>query len=72
MGSGGLGGLFGALLQQAGADVLFIARGKHLEAMQTSGLKVLSRREIHSNTCQLLRYARYFRQIERHIRRNNF
>jgi len=42
MGSGGLGGLFGALLQQAGADVLFIARGKHLEAMQTSGLKVLS------------------------------
>jgi ketopantoate reductase len=34
MGSGGLGGLFGGLLQQAGADVLFITRGKHLEAMQ--------------------------------------
>lgn len=42
MGSGGLGGLFGGLFQQAGADVLFIARGAHLEAMQTSGLKVLS------------------------------
>jgi len=42
MGSGGLGGLFGGLLAAAGADVLFIARGAHLDAMQTSGLQILS------------------------------
>jgi len=42
MGSGGLGGLFGGLLAKAGAEVMFIARGDHLQAMQTSGLKVLS------------------------------
>jgi len=42
MGSGGLGGLFGGLLAKAGAAVIFIARGDHLQAMQTSGLKILS------------------------------
>jgi 2-dehydropantoate 2-reductase len=42
MGSGGLGGLFGGLLAKAGAEVMFIARGCHLQAMQTSGLKILS------------------------------
>lgn len=42
MGSGGLGGLFGALMASAGAEVLFIARGEHLEAMQATGLKLLS------------------------------
>ena len=42
MGSGGLGGLFGGLLASVGADVLFIARGAHLDAMQTSGLQMLS------------------------------
>ncbi len=42
MGSGGLGGLFGGLLASVGADVLFIARGAHLDAMQTSGLRILS------------------------------
>ena len=34
MGSGGLGGYFGARLVQGGADVHFVARGKHLEAMR--------------------------------------
>lgn len=40
MGSGGLGGYFGALLAKGGADVSFIARGAHLEAMRRNGLRV--------------------------------
>jgi 2-dehydropantoate 2-reductase len=42
VGAGGVGGYFGARLAKAGADVSFVARGAHLEAMRTSGLKVLS------------------------------
>ena len=42
VGAGGVGGYFGARLADTGADVSFIARGAHLEAMRTSGLKVLS------------------------------
>jgi len=44
MGSGGLGGLFGGLLSAAGAEVIFIARGKHLDAMRSTGLRILSDR----------------------------
>ena len=33
MGSGGLGGLYGARLAHAGCDVTFVARGEHLAAM---------------------------------------
>jgi 2-dehydropantoate 2-reductase len=40
MGSGGLGGYFGARLCQGGADVHFIARGSHLQAMRREGLRV--------------------------------
>src|SRR3954471_24657395 len=40
MGSGGLGGYFGARLAMGGADVHFIARGKHLEAMRRDGLRI--------------------------------
>jgi 2-dehydropantoate 2-reductase len=40
MGSGGLGGYFGALLARGGQDVSFIARGSHLEAMQSGGLRI--------------------------------
>ena len=40
MGSGGFGGYFGALLARGGADVTFMARGAHLEAMQRDGLGV--------------------------------
>jgi len=41
MGSGGLGGYFGArLCKGGGANVHFIARGKHLEAMRSEGLRV--------------------------------
>jgi 2-dehydropantoate 2-reductase len=42
MGSGGIGGYFGARLARAGNDVIFIARGAHLEAMRTAGLRVRS------------------------------
>ncbi len=40
MGSGGLGGYFGALLAKGGSDVSFIARGAHLDAMRRDGLRV--------------------------------
>ncbi len=40
MGSGGIGGYFGARLAQAGADVTFIARGAHLAAMRKDGLRI--------------------------------
>lgn len=42
MGAGGVGGYFGARLAASGADVRFIARGKHLEAMRKDGLRVSS------------------------------
>lgn len=40
LGSGGIGGYYGALLAKGGHDVSFIARGEHLEAMQRRGLTV--------------------------------
>ena len=42
LGAGGVGGFFGARLQQAGADVHFVARGAHLTAMRAEGLRVES------------------------------
>ncbi|MCZ6605824.1 MAG: 2-dehydropantoate 2-reductase [Alphaproteobacteria bacterium] len=42
MGSGGVGGFFGARLAAAGLDTHFIARGTHLAAMRSGGLEVLS------------------------------
>jgi 2-dehydropantoate 2-reductase len=39
-GAGAVGGYFGGRLAQAGEDVVFIARGDHLKAMQTRGLRV--------------------------------
>jgi 2-dehydropantoate 2-reductase len=42
MGSGGVGGYFGAKLQGAGAEVPMVARGPHLEAMRRAGLAVRS------------------------------
>ena len=47
MGSGGLGGYFGARLAMGGADVHFIARGKHLQAMRSDGLRVEGPEPIH-------------------------
>jgi 2-dehydropantoate 2-reductase len=42
MGAGGVGGYFGARLQQAGHDVTFFARGKHLDAIRKNGLAIES------------------------------
>jgi 2-dehydropantoate 2-reductase len=39
-GSGSVGGYFGGRLAQAGEDVVFIARGEHLNAMRNNGLRV--------------------------------
>jgi len=40
IGSGGVGGTFGAALAQAGADVTFVARGAHLAAIRERGLRI--------------------------------
>ena len=45
MGSGGVGGYFGARLVQGGADVTFVARGAHLAAMRANGLAIESAHE---------------------------
>jgi len=42
IGTGAVGGYFGAKLAAAGHELVFLARGKHLEALQASGLRVLS------------------------------
>jgi 2-dehydropantoate 2-reductase len=39
-GTGGVGGYFGGRLARAGEDVTFIARGEHLQAIRTTGLRV--------------------------------
>jgi len=39
-GTGGAGGYFGAQLARVGEDVVFIARGKHLQAIHTQGLRM--------------------------------
>ncbi len=43
MGTGGVGGYFGARLAQGGADVGFVARGEQLAALQEHGLQVESK-----------------------------
>lgn len=40
-GAGAIGGYIGARLARAGADVTLFARGAHLEAMRTRGLRVV-------------------------------
>ncbi len=42
MGAGALGGYLGARLAVSGQDVGFVARGAHLEAIQSDGLRVTS------------------------------
>ena len=39
-GTGGAGGYFGAHLARAGEDVVFIARGEHLQAIRERGLRI--------------------------------
>src|ERR1700746_2944806 len=48
IGTGGIGGPYGASLAKAGAEVIFVARGAHLAAMRENGLKIEGDRgEIH-------------------------
>ena len=48
MGSGGLGGYFGARLCQGGAaEVHFVARGRHLQAMREHGLRIEGPAAVH-------------------------
>jgi len=47
MGAGALGSLFGALLLKAGFDVVFVARGEQLKALQSKGLEVSGLMEEH-------------------------
>jgi 2-dehydropantoate 2-reductase len=42
VGAGGVGGYFGGRLAAAGADVSFVARGAHLDALRSSGLTIHS------------------------------
>lgn len=44
IGAGGVGGYFGGRLAQAGHDVTFVARGRHLAALRERGLTVESAR----------------------------
>jgi 2-dehydropantoate 2-reductase len=57
MGSGGVGGYFGARLALGGADVSFVARGAHLAAMRETGLRL--------DTPQGLLHAKQVRVVER-------
>jgi len=42
LGTGGVGGYFGAKMAQAGFNVSFLARGAHLDAMRRNGLQIKS------------------------------
>jgi len=44
LGAGAIGGYVGAALSRGGADVTLIARGAHLAAMQSRGVRILSPR----------------------------
>jgi 2-dehydropantoate 2-reductase len=53
IGTGGIGGPYGASLAKAGADVTFVARGAHLAAMRENGLRIEGDRgEIHIRPAQ--------------------
>jgi len=41
IGTGGVGAYYGAKLLENGNNVLFVARGKHLEAMKRNGLQII-------------------------------
>lgn len=53
MGAGAVGGYFGARLAAAGADVAFLARGRHLAAILNDGLRIESESgDLHLRTVQ--------------------
>ena len=64
-GTGGVGGYFGGRLAQAGEQVIFIARGEHLHAMQTSGLRVDSiQGDFHLHPLQAVADPRQVGQVD--------
>ena len=52
MGAGSIGGYFGGMLARGGNDVSLIARGAHLEAIRSNGLKVVRDDEEFTVQCQ--------------------
>ena len=52
MGAGSTGGYFGGMLARGGNDVALIARGAHLEAIRSNGLKVVRDDEEFTVRCQ--------------------
>ncbi len=52
MGTGSIGGYFGGMLARAGNEVSFIARGAHLAAIKSDGLKVVRDEEQFTVRCQ--------------------
>jgi 2-dehydropantoate 2-reductase len=65
LGSGGVGGYFGARLAAAGNDVTFVARGPHLEAMKGNGLRLDSEiGNLHLNPVRVVTNAAEIEQAE--------
>jgi ketopantoate reductase len=58
VGTGAVGGYFGGRLAQAGEDVVFVARGAHLCALQEDGLHchdtIKTRWYVITTTCMLI------------------
>jgi 2-dehydropantoate 2-reductase len=55
IGTGAVGGYFGAKLAAAGHELAFLARGKHLDALQATGLRVVSPNgDLHIQQAQFL------------------
>ena len=52
MGAGSIGGYFGGMLARGGNDVALIARGAHLEAIRSNGLKVVRDDEEFTVRCE--------------------
>ena len=61
-GTGGVGGSIAGFLSLAGKDVTCIARGAHLQAIQTNGLKLKSdlKGEQHQVSDRFHRYLKPF------------
>lgn len=65
MGSGAVGGYFGAKLASAGNQVSFIARGKHLAAMHENGLKISSPNgDLHIRNAQFAEHAQLVGHVD--------
>ena len=60
IGTGAVGGYFGAKLAAAGHELVFIARGEHLDALRRDGLHIVSssgNRHVRSRVSSLCYFA---------------